>query len=898
MIPMSVHKAFHRYWPTVLFLLLGLSLVTLLLVGYRLQQQHRFERRGVQQAPLRDLSMPSDNLYGVNVSLQQYATDQDLQQALRLLQSAGFGWLRQQFSWDEIEPQPGEYDWAPWDHIVSATKRQDLQLIAVLDTSPEWARRPADAGNRFAPPQYHSTYGLFVRAFAQRYGEQITCYEIWDQPNIYPHWGEGRIDPAAYVQLLEIAAREIRAVDPSAIVLSAGLAPNNEAGGRNLSEVLFVQQMYQAGAQGLFDVLAAKPYGFWSGPEDRRVDPRVLNFSRLILLREQMVRYGDGQVPIWAAEFGWNSLPDGWQGTPSPWGTDKSGKQADRTLRGALRAREEWAWLGVMSWAELQPDLPTDDPRWGFALLGPTGDPTPFYSTLKQLTATPAARARYDGSAYSLRLGSVVLAVLLLLAALLHLQRSVPWLDWVRSLARAYALAPPWAQWLLPGLCLAAYQFLPGTVPSLLALACAAFCIHSRLDIGLAYLAFSIPFFLSPKPVLSKAFSLVETLTVLCISVWLWTWLREQILQDGLQRAFTRARLSLKSWVFSLTTLDWAAGAFVLVSAMSLLSSYRLGVSLREFRVVIVEPVLLYFLLRQMRWKNGQLLHLVDALLLSGLLVAAIGLYQYLVSGDVIIAEGVRRIRAVYASPNNLSLFLGRIIPLALSVAWIGRPPRRWLYGLAALPLLLCLFLTFSRGGWLLSLPAGLLAIGLMRGRRTAVLMLTVIAVCVLLLLPLLGTQRVFSLFDLQQGTTFRRLKLWQSAVEMIRDHPWTGIGLDNFLYLYPQYMLPEAWEEPGLSHPHNIVLDFWTRLGLGGLIVLVWMEAAFIMQSLRLYRGLPDGDERAMILGLGASMAAALAHGLIDNSYFLVDLAFVFFASLGMVQAMTIRLNHEKAAP
>ena len=43
---------------------------------------------------------------------------------------------------------------------------------------------------------------------------------------------------------------------------------------------------------------------------------------------------------------------------------------------------------------------------------------------------------------------------------------------------------------------------------------------------------------------------------------------------------------------------------------------------------------------------------------------------------------------------------------------------------------------------------------------------------------------------------------------------PCGAIGLDQFLYLYPRYMHPDAWREPNLSHPHNLLLDFWLRLG------------------------------------------------------------------------------------
>ena len=123
----------------------------------------------------------------------------------------------------------------------------------------------------------------------------------------------------------------------------------------------------------------------------------------------------------------------------------------------------------------------------------------------------------------------------------------------------------------------------------------------------------------------------------------------------------------------------------------------------------------------------------------------------------------------------------------------------------------------------------------------------------------------------------------------MIKDHPLLGVGLDNFLYQYrTRYVLPEAWQELDLSHPHNIVLDYWTRLGILGVAALIWLEGAFFVKGLRLYRRLPDKSERALVLGLMASMVACLAHGLIDNSYFLVDLAFVFFLTMGVVASMS----------
>jgi O-antigen ligase len=151
--------------------------------------------------------------------------------------------------------------------------------------------------------------------------------------------------------------------------------------------------------------------------------------------------------------------------------------------------------------------------------------------------------------------------------------------------------------------------------------------------------------------------------------------------------------------------------------------------------------------------------------------------------------------------------------------------------------------------------------------------------------LPLFSTQRFRSMLDLSAGTGFFRLRLWQSAWAMLRDHPWLGVGLDNFLYQYrTRYILPDAWQEPNLSHPHNILLDFGTRLGAGGILVLLWLQFAFWQVAWRLYRRQAEGEARLLTLGLMASMAAALAHGFVDNAFFLVDLAFIFFLTLGVI--------------
>ena len=88
--------------------------------------------------PLSD-PLANDRQLGLNVGLAQYEPA-ELERALAQIEGAGFRWVRQRFSWPDIEPARGAYRWADWDAIVAACASHHLSLLAVLDGSPAWAR--------------------------------------------------------------------------------------------------------------------------------------------------------------------------------------------------------------------------------------------------------------------------------------------------------------------------------------------------------------------------------------------------------------------------------------------------------------------------------------------------------------------------------------------------------------------------------------------------------------------------------------------------------------------------------------------------------------------------------------------------------------------------------------
>ena len=338
------------------------------------------------------------------------------------------------------------------------------------------------------------------------------------------------------------------------------------------------------------------------------------------------------------------------------------------------------------------------------------------------------------------------------------------------------------------------------------------------------------------------------------------------------------------------SAFDWPAALLLASALLSLLVTEYLRLSLRELRTLLLEPVLAYYLLqtwfpaRSMLWPLG-------AFVTSAAGLAAVGLVGLPLGWGTSEAEGVRRLQVTYASANHLGLFLGRALPFAVALAWCSRKWRGPALT-AATALVGALAATFSAGAWLGSGAALLALIGRLAGWRKAALTLALLGGLALLSLALVPSERLSARLDPSQSTTFIRLRLWESSLAMIADHPLLGVGLDNFLYLYQQrYIHPAALAEANLSHPHNLVLHFWLQLGLLGLVSGLWLVGRAIWMAWRLAG--PTADDLGRALGAGAlgSLVDFVVHGQIDNSYFLPDLAMIFWLTLAVL-AVEARLH------
>ncbi len=292
-------------------------------------------------------------------------------------QAGGFDTLVQLFPWREVEPTQDQFHWETTDRLVAAAEYYGLDLVVRLDQHPAWASPVDQALN--APPDKLRDYRDYVQRVVARYRGRVRAYIIWNEPNLAIEWGGQPPDPVAFTKLLRVGYQAVKAADPAALVVAAGLAPTNSHNAQAMDDRLFLQEMYRAGASAYFDVLAAHPYSFGQAPETPQSDRNHPVFRRLAELRAIMEANGDHTKPIWITEMGWTVDPPPEQAdigvTPA--------QQAAYLVEALNLIRREWPWVELVTVWNLSRPAP-GDPFGGYSLLDASGQPRPAYIAWQQ----------------------------------------------------------------------------------------------------------------------------------------------------------------------------------------------------------------------------------------------------------------------------------------------------------------------------------------------------------------------------------------------------------------------------------------------------------------------------------------------------------------------------------
>lgn len=294
-----------------------------------------------------------------------------------------------------------------------------------------------------------------------------------------------------------------------------------------------------------------------------------------------------------------------------------------------------------------------------------------------------------------------------------------------------------------------------------------------------------------------------------------------------------------------------------------------------EWRALFLEPIILFAILitrKEMLEQKKMILSLVGAAVIVST-VAIIQKFTGLLFPPSLWDDQLfGRVTSIFTSANAIGLFTAPI--LFLSLLLVKRTYYIWA---GVVIILLANAFSISQGAWI-AIGAGALAYLFMLGYKKISIVIAIVGVLGSLVLP--GMKEAV-LFQDQAGKN--RLTVWSHTIEYLTETPKNfilGSGIRNF---YDAIQKP--WHNPKtlepLKYPHNIILNFWTEIGLFGMMSFVGLLTILFIVAFKI-------DDRQKKAAFIAALTALVVHGLVDVPYFKNDLAVLFWALVFLVYINT----------
>lgn len=315
------------------------------------------------------------------------------------------GWIKQQIRWEDVEPQPGQYDWGMLDVTLALADEYGIRVMAsVLDT-PDWAREPGVNLNKEGPPADPQVFAGFLTQLLTRYKGKIHAVEVWNEMNIDREWASIQgLSARNYVTLLQAARGAIKAVDPNIIVISGALSPTGVNDGIGAyDDFVYMDMLIQAGVLDVADCVGAHHNGYNIGPNvpwnNVPNDPTAAfrgpfnnphhswSFYSTLNGYAQKIQQAGSDKKLCITEFGW-AVTEDLAGTPLSFefARDNTLNEQAAFIGEAIELMDEWGfvWLAFIWNLNYGPQAGWDatDNNVPYSLLRPEWRTSPAYEVI------------------------------------------------------------------------------------------------------------------------------------------------------------------------------------------------------------------------------------------------------------------------------------------------------------------------------------------------------------------------------------------------------------------------------------------------------------------------------------------------------------------------------------
>jgi putative inorganic carbon (HCO3(-)) transporter len=291
--------------------------------------------------------------------------------------------------------------------------------------------------------------------------------------------------------------------------------------------------------------------------------------------------------------------------------------------------------------------------------------------------------------------------------------------------------------------------------------------------------------------------------------------------------------------------------------------------------------IVMFFLATQSLRVRSDIWLVIGAVIVTGLIQAAdtsLGVF----TGQAVSIQA--RANGPVIDANLFGGFLVLVVPMLMAIGLSFR--RLWVTiatGAATLVCVVALAATLSRSSWLGLLAATLVLLLAWPERRRYIAVFIGVVALLVLVAGLAGPigARLSGTDTGPFAMLANRWEVWKSAVAMTLDHPFFGIGVDNFQNFDPDY------GNFGINHAHNLFLNIAAERGIPALFAFGLLIFALFRALNSSLRRAQSTMERALITGFLATFAGYLVHSIFEVSYYDHKVLLLFWMLLGVAASL-----------
>ena len=343
---------------------------------------------------------------------------------------------------------------------------------------------------------------------------------------------------------------------------------------------------------------------------------------------------------------------------------------------------------------------------------------------------------------------------------------------------------------------------------------------------------------------------------------------------------------------FSQKSCSYGASFFLAANIISCITSVSIGHSVCAFFTKTLEYALFFIIIVNVFYDAKRVKTLLFVLLVSAGLCYINGIVQYFTGFDLVRRDGLvgGAVSGSLVNPNDFGNYVVMFIPILLGLLTFKNLLLRHRAVIFSIFLMSLFGLIFSHSrGSLVGFSVGILFFSFLKGKRFFLCTILVLLIGLFILAEPIK-EKTLNASSVEGVVVDIRIALWEEALNIIKDYPVTGAGLNTYSMIVPKYKVHPL----GGIYAHNSYLQMAAEIGLVGLMAFLWFLWSIFRKALKQFRhvlssesfAIKFANQRLILLGLMAGLFGFMANAFFDTTFFALRLIALFWVMLGVLVA------------